>query len=362
MGILYCFILWCAVSKVCCNDSVSTSGSSKKGPGPSSCLVYGKSDYINSTHILTPDKLPKECSSYFWLGIYVNIFYNYYNVLGDVSEEYLDLLLQSKKPVFISYGYDDMNTWALILACNSCNGTNVKDSLAGFQTFLNRHKNIAGLMLYNFDITPGLLYPENFSENLASYIKQMKNGLPNMEIGLYLNSSAFIAVDKDSTIRWLQFSILNEIVDFYVILLYPLIRCTEDFKIGVEPVSGESEYTIGNIQFLINKSGIPKDKIIFQYFVTPFYSVVDDVSTVNYQTMCTNPNTTMEWCADTIETFYEKGVFARCHASGFLVNYVDWDDVFNDCKCSQSFSSFYAILSGFNQAQKPAPCKLFDRT
>lgn len=57
-----------------------------------------------------------------------------------------------------------------------------------------------------------------------------------------------------------------------------------------------------------------------------------------------------------------QGSFAKDHTSGYIVRHVDWDDAFNHCKCNQSFSAFYAILDGFNKAQKPAPCKLFDRS
>lgn len=102
--------------------------------------------------------------------------------------------------------------------------------------------------------------------------------------------------------------------------------------------------------------------------------------------MCQNPKKGENWCADTLETFYQKvfiylhtysvygqkhnfllvfylqGSFAKDHTSGFIVRHLDWDDAYNLCKCKQSFSAFYAILNGFNKAQKPASCKLFDRS
>lgn len=71
---------------------------------------------------------------------------------------YLDTLLQTNKPVFIAYGYSDMNLWAIIVACGANNGMNVKDSLNIFQPFLNKHKNIAGFVFYGFDIIVRILH------------------------------------------------------------------------------------------------------------------------------------------------------------------------------------------------------------
>lgn len=55
-------------------------------PGPIGCFVFGAVVDSNSTNVLPTDKLPKECTSFFWDDIVSDVYYNYYSEQGDVSE------------------------------------------------------------------------------------------------------------------------------------------------------------------------------------------------------------------------------------------------------------------------------------
>lgn len=57
-----------------------------------------------------------------------------------------------------------------------------------------------------------------------------------------------------------------------------------------------------------------------------------------------------------------KGVFAREKGKGVIAAFVDYDDSNNCCKCSKAFAGFQAIVDGFNCAEPPKPCALFDRS
>jgi len=66
-------------------------------------------------------------------------------------EYFKEILLCTKIPVIIGYGYESIKDWSIVLGCCGNNGKNVRDEVEALMVFRKEYPNISGLALMNFD-------------------------------------------------------------------------------------------------------------------------------------------------------------------------------------------------------------------
>lgn len=331
--------------------------------GVSSCWIKGGYVEHCSDKFALIGQFPKECTSYFINAIIVDMDRNVNGVYGKGTEAVLNDLIYTGKPVYVTYVYLDIKDFFLTIESIPFNQTYITKEMENLQAYLSQHQSIAGLSV-SLSLTPETLLPMDFSQKLRAYLNVLKNSLPyNMEIGLSFPAYYFQDVYKNSMDCMIQFQVINDIVDFYVVYAYALNdKCSAGFISGGQtPVNGGAENTLEKLQCLLNDAGMLKNKLQYLFVTYPTDSTEGDICSMNYYEMCKHPDSAKEWCADNLESFYEKGQFVSQNANGFISGHLDLDDPKCICKCGHPFPAFYAILNGFNGDPPPDSCPLFDR-
>ncbi|CAI6353041.1 unnamed protein product [Macrosiphum euphorbiae] len=349
-----------------------TQSQAAKGPGIAGCNHLG---FMN-TECCSPEVeasgLPEPCTSIVYDGVFVDLNYH---VFGDPCTctndikvlENLDKTLESKRPTYVYYGHMTQSEWTQVLACEACNGgINSLDEMKGLKAFLDEHPGIKGLILTTFENDNYAIEFPGFSENLKKYLEVMKTSFPELEIGIEVSGMFLIEQFTDPKLPWLDIKVIDPVTDFFVISVMYLNDCTCEndlYGSGVAPMTSKStNYTLEKLKCILPEASFPKEKTYFRFRLNPT-SDPNDSNTrcdLTIQKMCTSPADTCLFCSDTLESFNEKGKFAKDNGVGFFTSNLDLNDPTNLCKCEKPFASFYAILDGFNGVTSK-PCDLFTR-
>ncbi|XP_060859529.1 uncharacterized protein LOC132936780 isoform X2 [Metopolophium dirhodum] len=324
-----------------------------KGPGIAGCNYLG---YINKQcgfPELDASCLPEACTSILFDGIFVDLNYHVFgnSCLCESNQKIIDGLdktLKAKRPTYVYYGHVTQSEWTQILACEACNGgTNSLDEMKGLKAFLDEHPGITGLILTSIEngettnLKP-IEFP-GYSENLKKYLDVMKTSFPQLEIGIEVSGKFLID----------QFTAPE--IPFY------LNDCTNDLiKTGIAPMTSKStNYTLEKLKCILPLTSFPKDKTYFKFRLSPASDPSDSktICDLNIQKMCVHPKDACKYCSDTLESFNEKGKFAKENGVGFFTSNMDVNDPRNLCKCEKPFATFNALLDGFNGVTSK-PCKL----
>ncbi|XP_060860286.1 uncharacterized protein LOC132937480 [Metopolophium dirhodum] len=350
--------------------TVQTQSQAKKGPGIAACNHPG---FMNAEcGLLEVDisSIPDACTSIIYDGVFVDLNYHVY---GDPCActhakrviDNLDKILKAKRPTYVYYGHMTQSEWTQMLACEACNGgTNSLDEMKGLKAFLDEHPGITGLILTAFENGKYAIEFPGYSENLKKYLEVMKTSFPQLEIGIEVSGTFLVDQFTAPVIPWLDIKVIAPVTDFFVISLLFLNECTNDLiSTGIAPMTSKStNYTLENLKCILPQASFPKEKTYFRYKLNPSSDPNDSNTRCNLtiQKMCTNPSDTCLFCSDTLESFNEKGKFAKDNGVGFFTSNIDMNDPTNLCKCEKPFASFYALLDGFNGITSK-PCDLLIR-
>ncbi|XP_016660502.1 uncharacterized protein LOC100575698 [Acyrthosiphon pisum] len=239
------------------------------------------------------------------------------------------------------------------------NGTNTTNEAESLNNFLSGY-NVAGLILknLNYDYSSNLDYhfDECFYDNFKQYVTTMTTINSNLSIGLYVNASNMIFYTNNQlSPDWFQFSVLNDIMQYYIIGFDKFNPCNECFKGGIVPNSNvaKSNNSLSSFASALRISPIAKKKIYLEFLASP---IANDSTTevlptccVTYKKFCEGDHYNLFWCADNSDSFYDKGKFAReIQAQGIVTKYIDTIDPTAKCECnSDKFITFSMMLRGF---------------
>ncbi|XP_026820059.1 uncharacterized protein LOC113558732 isoform X2 [Rhopalosiphum maidis] len=152
-----------------------------------------------------------------------------------------------------------------------------------------------------------------------------------MSIGLLLVGKFIVDQYTKPKLTWLNFTIIDPSVDFYMISVVTFNECTDQFRLlGTAPIG---VLTSKNNTGSTNSSSNGSTNLT--------------MPVTNYTLICLNSTDSSSWCYETLDSFNAKGKFANDNGAGFVVNIIKLDDPKNDCKCGP-YPSFNAILDGFN--------------
>ncbi|XP_060847583.1 uncharacterized protein LOC132927138 [Rhopalosiphum padi] len=388
--------------------AVHTQSESRASLGNSSCSYSGNLKAECDLEDVSIADIPLACTAVIFDGIYMDLAYNAYAPCGgDDLLAKLDMMLKSSKNVFVLYGHSTQEEWSQVLACEVCNnGTNSQDEMKGLKSFLDQHPGIKGLLITNLELDDNSVDFPEYSENLKVYLDTMRSTFPDLAIGLYLVGKFIVDQYTHPKSTWLNFTIIDSSVDFYSISVVTFNDCTDEFKLlGTAPIglskslnttslghsnssstgssnsssTGSSNssstgstnvtmpvtnYTLSNLKDILADISIPQNKTYYRYRLSPLSS--DDTLSLCNDTVaefCSNATGSSSWCFDTIESFNEKGQFAKENGAGFIVNIIDLNDPDNVCKCGP-YPSFNAILDGYNgiSANTSKECALLKRS
>ncbi|XP_060860287.1 uncharacterized protein LOC132937481 [Metopolophium dirhodum] len=350
--------------------TVQTQSQAKKGPGIAACNHPGFMNAECGLPEVDISSIPDACTSIIYDGVFVDLNYHVY---GDPCAcrnekkviDNLDKILKAKRPTYVYYGHMTQSEWTQMLACEACNGgINSLDEMKGLKAFLDEHPGITGLILTTFENGKNAIEFPGYSENLKKYLEVMKTSFPQLEIGIEVSGKFLVDQFTAPVIPWLDIKVIAPVTDFFVIFLMYLNDCTNDLiSTGIAPMTSKStNYTLENLKCILPQASFPKEKTYFRYKLNPSSDPKGSNTRcdLTIQKMCTNPSDTCLFCSDTLESFNEKGKFAKENGVGFFTSNIDMNDPTNLCKCEKPFASFYALLDGFNGVTSK-PCDLLIR-
>ncbi|VVC30422.1 Hypothetical protein CINCED_3A009258 [Cinara cedri] len=359
-----CFIIIIVVNLISTIHSQTSDNSSCKGLGYAACSYFGSISKICVGQSDVPiENLPKQCTSYIFDGLTVDILYHVYNTYTPINEPYLDMLLKTGTPVFVYYGHITEQEWSQVLACDAgCSGgVNAKDEMEGIQAYLNEHQGITGLILTGLEYNIESNKFQNYTDNLKIYLEVLRQTFPDLEIGINIDGNYIIDTYNNVYAEWLNFKDIDILLDFYVVSFIDFNQCSSNFYVGgTVPWNGNADYTIEKAIISLEKLNIIKEKTHFKFTLNPTLCDVNGQSycNVTFQKLCTNSSETSDWCVDTEETFREKGRISKQYAAGFVVDNIDLNDPHGCCQCDNPFPSFYYILDGWNENLTQNDCPL----
>ncbi|XP_025194922.1 uncharacterized protein LOC112594380 [Melanaphis sacchari] len=342
---LFFYLLGESVASSCSNQSTSSNFSNKV-----MCYFKGHMDEIDITLIdLDPKKLPSECE----VIIYSRFKINELSII-DVDEELLKNVTDTNKPVIVrlfrTNFYDD---WSKVLSSNG----NSKEAKI-LCDFAKKNK-IKGYLIKSIaphETTGYFAFNENIGKYIIPYIKQLKEC--NLIIGVTINTAPSLI----QNLCVYNYDELNGIVDFYEVDTYFMNKCNPNLYNGRTPITKSEHgpnylYGMEEVASYIKKSKISQDKLAFAVELYPANNNSTYFS--SYTQVCTGQFDNSSWCVQTSRNLYDKGKFVRKLNGGILIEYLEFDDINNDCGCNSTFNGFKNIIGGFKSGQL-SPCQNFD--
>ncbi|XP_060852059.1 uncharacterized protein LOC132930295 isoform X2 [Rhopalosiphum padi] len=315
--------------------------------GQSACRYsgnYGDSDagcYVDKFEL---SKLPaNECTSYIYFGMTCKDDSTI--VPNDSPDDLTNIksLTNFSSKVFIFYGQTSIDFWS-----SENFNDKIETEAQNLKEFIDEYP-VAGLILTKLE------YPvvtDNFYEKFQSYVASLKSKNPKLKIGLYFKALTMVLYPAND-INWFDFSKINDIMDFYLITFHDFNICYEEIMhIGTTPLELADPNVHSLVQFAatLTVSALAKEKVYLEFVLTPsVYSVHSGVKhcEVTYDQYCKRDYRD-SWCADNATTFYEKGVFAKQYAAGWVGSDIDLIDRNISCGCNgDQFFSFHMILDGY---------------
>ncbi|XP_060852062.1 uncharacterized protein LOC132930295 isoform X5 [Rhopalosiphum padi] len=313
--------------------------------GQSACRYsgnYGDSDagcYVDKFEL---SKLPaNECTSYIYFGMTCKDDSTI--VPNDSPDDLTNIksLTDFSPKVFIFYGRQTLDIWTSEKFNDS-----IETEVNNLKVFLDEYP-VAGLILTGID---NPVDNDNFYIEFQSYVASLKSTNPKLLIGLYIKASTMLSYPNGT--GWFDFSKMNNITDFYLITFHGFNDCYSGvLQGGSTPMDLVDPYFKTLVEFAatLNVSTIAKKKVYLEFVLTPtmYSGFSGDHCELTYDQYC-KYNFTGKWCVDNATTFYEKGVFAKQYAAGWVGSDIDLIDRNISCGCNgDQFFSFHMILDGY---------------
>jgi len=329
-------------------------------------MYYGAIHLCNEPIDVPISSLPDTCESYFMDGVFIDKTYTIRNSYTVAGGEQIHEFTKTGKPLFLYYGHQLGNPWSRVLDClydlNELCLENLRLEVVAVQEYRKKN-NITGFVL-NYVFEEGNAHLKHISLNLAVYVDIMKSVNPDLSYGLAIDAR-FLQTHTGCTEfndTCLDFAILGEAFDFFVITLENFNKCSKHYKEGIVPINNDTGNTLTKIASVLNYANVPTDKIYYMFSLRPeVNNHIGPLCRPSYREKCTgklDPHYA-NYCSDTSATYYEKGQFIKLHAAGFIGAYIDVDDCNKDCKCDVSFPAFYFIVIGYKN-ENLQTCALFD--
>ncbi|XP_026822065.1 uncharacterized protein LOC113560403 [Rhopalosiphum maidis] len=327
--------------------------------GISSCRYLGEVDPENKRchkDAVKLEKITAPCTAFVYDGVTCDENYlivpSYYPRNIDIIKE----LVEFSTNVFLYYGHKDIQAWSKALE----NGNDFKE-IPNMEKFVTEFP-VAGLILknifYDYKIPQDFHIPGNFYVNLEAYVNAMKTAIPNLKIGLHVEALSIMFYSNNSmSTDWLDFNILNYVMDYFVIGFDKFNVCTEDLLIGgVVPydLSDPSKNTLVKFQDALTKSAIAKNKVYFEFLINPTVKVEKEKEfipcEISYNEYCENPEYKEIMCVDYQNDLFKKGQFAGIFSNGFIAKFIDLIDRDLKCECSgDKYIAFNMMLNGYTK-------------
>ncbi|XP_026819465.1 uncharacterized protein LOC113558158 [Rhopalosiphum maidis] len=335
--------------------------------GIAPCMYSGDFDpngYFCPDTPMSIDKLPlQECTSLVYDGI--NMAADLTVNFTQVDENNVSALESSDKPLYLYYGYATLQAWA-----QAVDAENVPIELTKMREFLMDSK-ISGLVLKNLnydynDCNADFHFDPNFFKKLIEYITELKKIKSNLSIGLYVSASNMIYYsDKPNSPDWFDFTVLNDVMDNYIIGFNNFNPCNEFFKGGTVPMDDVLNHThsLTTFEKALSCSTIAKDKMYLEFSASPTLNTTSaehlPTCCVTYKKYCEADHYNIYFCADNADAFYKKGKFAKdIGAKGIVIKYIDTIDPTAKCDCDNKneFITFTMMLHGFKCLEPITHC------
>ncbi|XP_026822053.1 uncharacterized protein LOC113560395 [Rhopalosiphum maidis] len=329
--------------------------------GPSACKYSGGIDPDNDRcheDNVRIETLPVECSDLLYDGIKIDDNFLISPTYFPTDIDRIKDLIENSPSVFLYYNHQDIQAWF-----KAVDPENTLKEAQKLKEFISMFP-VSGLILkeinYHYELNLDYNVPDNFYTNLANYVTTIKNEIPNLSIGLYLEAKSmiFYSTTTTSTIsNWFNFTTLNEVMDLYLFGFKDFNECNSNFlNGGITPLDSPdptdpSINTLSQLGIALSESTISKDIVYLEYLINPSVNKQDEMNflpcEISYNEYCENPDYKYTWCADNEVTFFEKGKFAAEYAAGFVGKDIDLVDRDLKCECDEDkFITFHMILNG----------------
>lgn len=334
--------------------------------GKSPCMYSGSFDPSGFYCPVLPmpvTSLPIECSSFIYDGLICNENFEFNPSDEDMNN--MQYLSNSGKKLYIYYSHGSLQSWMQAIT----NTSKVPTEASKLASFI-KSDIVAGLILkdlnYNYDGNLDYHVDPGFYDKLQNYVSVMKQTIPDLKIGLYVNASNMIYYSSNPySPDWFDFNLLNEVMDFYVIGFDKFNPCSETLRGGIVPINNICgvNNSLTQLATALYSSRIAKDQIYVEFLTSPTPNDTPEklpACAVTYQQICEASKYKNIWCADNSDSLYDKGKFAKqqLKAQGIIPKYIDTIDPTGACECEMNnqFITFKMMLRGFSEADPITDC------
>ncbi|XP_060834840.1 uncharacterized protein LOC132917882 [Rhopalosiphum padi] len=275
-------------------------------------------------------------------------------VLVDVEDEStIKILTEANKNVYLSIGFIFHEDWCSILNALDENEykTRIFDPLVGF---LNKYK-LGGLFMCIPDMLNGAI--ENVSQKINDFVTSVKNNVDGLKVGL-----AFYVTDQISNKTSIDFTLINEIMDHYIIDFTNLNSCNNNTKkYGLNPICSDTMPSIEQITGVVTNSNMDQSKLFAKLqanVIIPEDLVSkDEITVTTYSKYCDDSVDTSRWCGNPSKLSYDQGAYVAQFYSGLYIENLDADDF--ECKCGcKKFPVTNFIIDGWTNSDFTACPKI----
>ncbi|KAL5241212.1 hypothetical protein ACI65C_008622 [Semiaphis heraclei] len=322
---------------------------------PLICNIAGSS--LPSTgYVFNKDELP-ECCNMFTVG---QFSFDLDPYVTDLDKSIIKTLVEAKKTTYIQIGYGTTNEWMNTIFNPSKEDEFQKyvlDPLIGFIST----SNIGGIIIS----CPPIYYEDyikDFAKHVSSFVTQVKSKATNIKVGFIIPSSGY---EHFTNKTLLDFTILNDVLDFYIIAWGDLNYCHKAYlKTGVSPITSTTPdlRTVEKLTEVISNSDMDKSKVYASVLISaviPFDSFTRSNTTFlkTYTEYCNNTNPERPLCTNPSKLSFDQGAYAKNNYAGLVLEQLDTDDYEGTCGC-EKFPVSKLIIDGWTGSKFEACSKL----
>ncbi|XP_026823368.1 uncharacterized protein LOC113561251 [Rhopalosiphum maidis] len=253
-------------------------------------------------------------------------------------------LIESNKIVYLRIGFKYQQDWYSILYPEDANQVKTQ-KFDLIVNFLKKH-NIRGLFMWFPFLLDGDI--PNVSQKLSDFVTSIKNEVDGLKVGI-----EFYAFDQISNKTRIDFTLINEVIDHFVIDLTNLNACDENSKkYGLDPISSETMLSIDTITNIVTKSTVDQSKLFAKIqasVIKPSDLVEKGALTITtYSKYCDDQEDTSRWCGNPSKLSYDQGAYVAQFYSGLFIENLDADDFLCKCGCKK-FPVTNLIIDGWKK-------------
>ncbi|XP_026819192.1 uncharacterized protein LOC113557850 [Rhopalosiphum maidis] len=322
-----------------------------KSAKPVVCIIAG--EVWKSNYVFNLNELPERCDIYS-VGQFAFDRDDCIYVM-EKDESAIKSLTEANKVVYLTIGFVNNDDWWSIFNPSDANEykTQKFDPLVDF---LNKYK-LSGLFIY----FPSLLDSDiqNVFQKISDFVTSIKEKIDGLKVGI-----VFYVTDQISNKTRFDFTLINEIMDHYVIDLSMLNECDDNSKIyGLSPISSETMVSIDQVTCVVTNSTVDQSKLFAKIQVSvliPKDLVGEGVKTVTtYSIYCGDNDLakSSKLCGNPSNLSYDQGAYVDKFYSGLYIECLDADDF--ECKCGcKNFPVTNIIIDGWEKCDFTACSKL----